>query len=89
MLILKMPKKYIKRKTCKYTEEDLIKATKLVTTDGLTLRQVAKQFNIPASTLSDHVRTKVSKIGAGRPTILTAKEEKEIVNICQVCELGV
>ena len=39
-----------------------------------------KKHGIPSSTLHDHVRKKVSKSGAGKPTVLTqVVEEEELV----------
>ena len=48
--------------------------------------KLAKKYGIPSSTLYDHARKKVSKSGAGRPTVLTRAEEEELVYCCQVLQ---
>ena len=51
-----------------------------------TIHKLAKKHGIPSSTLYDHARKKVSKSGAGRPTVLTWAEEEELVYCCQVLQ---
>ena len=53
---------------------------------GMKVAQAAKRFDIPFSTLHDHIKGKVSKVGAGSPTILTEREEQEIVASVQVLQ---
>ena len=36
-----------------------------------------KRFQVPRTTLADHVHRRREKVGAGRPTILTQVEEKK------------
>ena len=49
----------------------------------------AKEFAIPKSTLHDHVSGKHLQTGAGAPTVLSPREEQEIVLTCQVlAEMG-
>ena len=52
----------------------------------LSLRATAKKYGVPYTTLNDHVSRKYTRIGAGRPTVLTAAEEEEIVYCCQVLQ---
>lgn len=52
---------------------------------SVSVRSVAKKFGVPATTLQRHVHTQ-SHIGAGRPTVLTPAEEREIVYSCQVLQ---
>ena len=46
----------------------------------------ADKYHVPLSTLYDHIRERVTKIGAGAPTILTKDEENEIVITLQVLQ---
>ena len=50
------------------------------------INAISKKYGIPVSTLHDHVRGKVKKVGAGKPTVLTYAEEEEIVYCCQVLQ---
>ena len=52
---------------------------------GVSVRSLARKYGIPPSTLHRHARME-SRIGAGRPTILTPEEEKEVVYSCQVLQ---
>lgn len=47
----------------------------------MSVRAAAKIFNIPHSTLEDHVTGKSSKVGAGAPTVLSFSEEQEISHL--------
>ena len=74
-----------------YTKEDLQAAIAEIEHGGpgITLRRIARKYDIPATTLHDHVREKTHKIGAGGPTVMTPCEEQEIVVTCQVlAEMG-
>ena len=46
----------------------------------------ARKFNVPVTTLYDHTKGGLCKIGAGAPTVLTPAEEKEIVVSLQVLQ---
>ena len=50
----------------------------------LSMNKASKLYGIPVTTLHDHVHTLSSPRRAGRPTILTYNEEKDIVYACQV-----
>ena len=56
----------------------------------MSVRSLAKKYNIPRTTLQRHANLKKgSQIGVGRPTVLTTDEEREIVCCCQVLkEMG-
>ena len=47
-------------------------------TKQLSIRVVEDRFEIPKSTIHDHVAGKSSKIGADRTTVLIAEQEKSI-----------
>ena len=44
----------------------------------------AKRFQVPYTTLRDHVSKRYTKIGQGHPTVLIEAEERKIVYCCQV-----
>lgn len=69
----------------KWDKEQLDLALHKVKTKQLSQNQAAKLYGIPVSTLHSHIHGVPSRVGAGRPTILTYDEEKEIVYSCQVC----
>ena len=52
----------------------------------VSVRSIAKKYGVPSSTLHHHLLKKDTQIGAGRPTILTPEEEREIVYSCQVLQ---
>ena len=55
----------------------------------LSLREAAERYDIPKSTLHDHVSGGHTRCGAGRPPVLNALEEKSIVRSCQeLAQLG-
>ena len=53
---------------------------------GMSIAEAARRCGIPRTTLSDHAKGKCSKVGAGRPTVLTPQEEKELVVSCQILQ---
>ena len=75
-----------RKKQKKYTEEDLKTAVEEVWAKRLTISAAAKCFQVPRTTLADHVHRRRVKVGASRPTILTQVEEKELVVACQVLQ---
>ena len=73
----------------KYTSEQLLAAIWSVKEYGMKVAVAAEKYYVPLSTLHDHIRERVTKIGAGAPTILTKEEEKEIVvRCCKRWDLG-
>ena len=64
-------------------------AATAVSSGQLSLRVAAERFGIPKSTIRDHSSGDRTRIGAGRPTLLTELEEKGIVRSCQeLSEIG-
>lgn len=49
-------------------------------------QRCCKAIRNPQTTLADHVHKRRARVGAGRPTILTPQEEKELVVTCQVLQ---
>ena len=74
-----------KRETQSYTKKDLEAAVKSVQ-EGMKVLVAAKKFNVPRSTISDHINDAGLKVGAGHPTVLTIKEEKELVATLQALQ---
>ena len=81
-----MVRTYKCKTATKYSEKDLVAAVKAVKADGVKLLAASRKFNVPQSTLFDHMKDLHPKIGAGTPTILTPQEEKETVVILQVLQ---
>ena len=79
-----MVRNYKHKRTVKYSQGDLQNAIRAVKEGGMKVTAASKKFDVPRSTLFDHVRNSQIKFGAGHPTILTHSEEKEIVLILQV-----
>ena len=52
----------------------------------MSVYSIVKKYGVPFSTLHDHLLKKDTQVGAGRPTILTHEEEREIVYPCQVLQ---
>ena len=47
--------------------------------EATSINSAAKKYGILKSTLYDHAKKKVTRAGAGRPTVLSEKEEEEVV----------
>ena len=70
-------------------EQRVAAARKAVESGHLNLRVAGEWFNVPKSTVHRHISAQSAKVGAGRPTVLTAEEEKSIVRSCQeLAQLG-
>jgi len=85
---LQSQKVYVKRKM--WTEEAMDNATKDVLEGTMSVRRAAVEYDIPSSTLHDHISGKVSA-GAvsGAPRYLDEEEEKELVDFLLGCaEVG-
>ena len=85
-----MPKKYIKKSTKNnWSDGQLAAAMHAVQHGLLSVRGASAKFNIPKSTLHNHLSGTSSKRYGGASTIMTASKEKEIVCSCIVMqELG-
>ena len=51
------------------------------------MRKAAGMYGVPVSTLHSHMHGIPEKVVAGRLTVLTHQEKKEIVYTCQVITL--
>lgn len=58
-------------------------AKEAVDTMQSSLRVAEERFDVPKSTIHDHVTGRSKKAGAGSPLVLTIEEEKSIVRSCQ------
>ena len=65
--------------TTRYNETSLKKAIALIHKSKRTVYSIAKQFNIPKTTLQRWVKNTPKRLGSGRPTVLNVREEKLIV----------
>ena len=75
----------VNRKMPKWTREDLQEAVQQVKSKQMSMNRASKVYGISVGTLYNHyVHGICSKVGAGRPTILTYDEERDIVYSCQV-----
>ena len=82
-----MPQRYQKKRDgSKWTKDDLKAAPELVARKELTLSAVAFRFEIPKTTLHAHINGTRTKVGAGRATVLTPTEKKEIAVTLQVLQ---
>lgn len=73
-----MVRSYQRKKSSKYSKEELLAAVEAVKSRGMKVTQAARRFGVPFSTLYDHTKGKVS---SGSPTILTVMEEKELASV--------
>ena len=64
-------------------EERVEAAVKVASHGQQSLRIAGNRFDIPKSTLHDHLTGRMTHTGAGRPTVLAEAEEKAIVRSCQ------
>ena len=81
-----MVRHYQRMKCQKYTSEQLLAAIRSIKEHGMKVAVAAEKYHVPLSTLYDHIKERVIKIGAGAPTVLTKEEEKEIVITLQVLQ---
>ena len=81
-----MVRTYQRKTSPKYGREELLAAIRAVKERNIKILVAARKYNIPPSTLYDHVKGSVGKIGAGAPTALAKSEEKEIVVTLQVLQ---
>jgi hypothetical protein len=70
-----------RRKT--YTAEDVEQAVLAHQEEGLSLRQASERFNVPKSTIKDHLADSHSS-DIGRPTVLSKEEEIQLLERIQV-----
>lgn len=75
-----MPRKYVKKKIKKYSDQELEQAIERVKR-GETYYKVAKITGIPMETLRYNLVVEVKRRGSGKPTILTKEEEKDVAHV--------
>ena len=76
LVVIVMVRNYVKKKPTRYSKMDLLKAIQAVKRGKTKVSVAATKFNIPQSTLCNHV-IRDKKIGAGTPTILSYTEQKK------------
>ena len=76
-------------KTKNYSSEDLDEAVHRVKNKELTAYAAGKQYNIPKSTIDNHVKGKTTNKSTGRPPLFDEEQEKTILNfLIQLSEWG-
>ena len=83
-----MVRHYIRKRTKTYTDEDLTEAIIKVTKKKLTFTRAVREYNIPKSTLTDHIKrlqgqnVSLSELRStvGRPPVLSRSEEEHIAH---------
>lgn len=78
-----MVRHYKRKRSKNYNETDLEKAVSAAK-DGLSYREAGLLFNIPVTTLHNHVKEKHTST-VGHPPALTKEEEKLIVSSLVYC----
>ena len=81
-----MPRRYVRRSVAGWSVQELDAALALVQKNELNLTAASRRFAIPKTTLHGHLHGSRDNVGAGRPTVLSALEEKEIVVTLQVLQ---
>ena len=71
-----MVRHYQRKTPPKYTKEDVARA---VTEQKISQLVAAKKFNVPRTTLRDHLFDSGTKIGADCSTVFSMEEERELV----------
>ena len=71
-----------KQTRMKYDTQKIVNAMEAVESGTMNVTEASKVFEIPRQTLSDRVKGKYLKVGAGRKTELTEDEEKIVVDYC-------
>ena len=66
-----------------YTAEDVEQAVKAHQEEGISLRQASERYNVPKSTIKDHLMDNHSS-EIGRPTVLSKEEELQLLEKVQV-----
>ena len=74
----KMPRKHVKKNLKKYTEVVFESAMETIK-NGLSIRQAAKQFQVPHTTPCSHSGTQIIYEHAGRFTKFNKAEEYHLV----------
>ena len=67
-----------------WTEEDMRMAIEDIKSKKCSIYKASKQYNIPKTTLIQHLSNPNKTHCVGRPTTLTSSQEKEIVETCQI-----
>ena len=82
-----MVRSYKNTKAVPYSNEDLDAAVALLRNDkSMSFRPAACYFGIPTKTLHDHYKEIRLQVGAGKPTILSRDEKREMALTCMVLQ---
>ncbi|CAK1553158.1 unnamed protein product, partial [Leptosia nina] len=81
-----MPRNYKRKTATRYSLEDLKKAIDDVKTKKLTIGKAAETYNVPKTTIFDHLKKTVVKLPrTGRKPLFTDKQETELVDYIIKC----
>ncbi|KAK9886620.1 hypothetical protein WA026_017543 [Henosepilachna vigintioctopunctata] len=81
-----MPRNYKRKTVTKYSLEDLKKAIDDVKTNKLSIGKAAEIYNVPKTTIFDHLKKPVIKLPrAGRKILFTEDQEAELVDYIVKC----
>ena len=83
-----MVRHYTTKKTLVYTREYIQNAIQAVREGKMKLLTASKKFCVPRTTLRDHFKNPGLKIGSGHPTVFSNSEEKQIVALQALQEIG-
>lgn len=72
------------RNYCYYSESSIQKALSEVRRNKLSLRKASEKYNVPKSTLRNHLKSQTVK-KYGRPTARSIEDEKYIVEALLLC----
>jgi hypothetical protein len=84
------PKKEHERRRATWTQDDMMKAYKAKTECGMSIRQAAKKYGVPKSSLEDRLTGRVDvNAPIGGPTTFNKDEEKLMVQwLFEMQEIG-
>jgi hypothetical protein len=84
-----MPRKYVKKDiTKKYTVDKFTSALEAVS-EGLSIRQAAKDFGVPYTTLCSHAGGNVLYKRVGRPTKFSDLEESHLEQSAMILQVSI
>jgi transposase len=66
-----------------YNAEDVEEAVNAVKVEGLSLRVASERYNVPKSTIKDHLADGHGSV-IGRPTVLSQEEEDQLLEKIQI-----
>ena len=84
--LVSMVRHYNRKTPPKYAKEDVARAVRAVKECKMSQLLAAKKFNVPRTTLRDHLYDPSLRTGAGRSTFFSVEEEREMVASLQALQ---